>query len=352
MGLGQTLVLRDLIVGRLGLAGPLLHQGLGVPDILLGGRPAAFERLEILLGRLGQVLVRGEIEHQGHDDGDRRDQGRRKSDQDRPMVFVRVQAASIKSRAWIGKRRRVRGRQWRGIPSPSRRNRLLDYRAGARNRFARCIGTEVAKRTMGRLGAIRALGLGLPRVTGGTAARCCGVIGIIGIGILGIRVIVVRRELGLVSGVVAIMLVAVTVGPIVRRGGGAAARWMGDRRRGDAMFRRPRHRKTNAQRRRLTLCASGARALREAPHRSGGGGRHDVRDRVGATAPSLGHRLATALRSDRFGPPSCPTGRRRRTRATCSHPWIRGHDFSLLEICVVYCHQNCATRERSIFGVR
>ena len=76
-GLGQALVLRGLIGGQLGLAGPLGRQGLGVLHVSLGRRQAVFELLAVLLGRLGQVLVRGEIDHQGHDHGDRRHQGRR-----------------------------------------------------------------------------------------------------------------------------------------------------------------------------------------------------------------------------------------------------------------------------------
>ena len=77
LGLGQALVLRGLVGGQLGLAGLLGRQGLGVLALSLGRRPAVFELLAILLGRLGQVLVRGEIDHQGHDHGDRRHQGRR-----------------------------------------------------------------------------------------------------------------------------------------------------------------------------------------------------------------------------------------------------------------------------------
>ena len=70
----HSLVLRDLIVGRLQSAGTLLGQALRVLIVLLvRGQPG----FVVLLDRRHEVLVRGEIGHQGDDNNDRRDQGRR-----------------------------------------------------------------------------------------------------------------------------------------------------------------------------------------------------------------------------------------------------------------------------------
>ena len=148
LALGQLLILGGLGEGQLGIAGMLLRQGLGIPDILLCGRQAAFELIAFLDCRLGNALVLREIEHQDDDNGDCRHEGRRESNQAGPLVVVGMQAAI--GRTFIGRRRRVGVRVRRRIDGPPGRGRLLGHGALPCRGFA---GAAAWKSLCGRPGA-------------------------------------------------------------------------------------------------------------------------------------------------------------------------------------------------------
>ena len=225
--LNQSLVQRGLLGGQLGLAQPL---GLGVFQVALGDCKLVRELAAVLLRRDDQVLVRGEVEHQGHDNGDRRHEGRRESDEDGPMLFVGVQPAAGEGGTRAGNRlraRRARRGIRRGVGRPSRRGSLLGRRGVTRGPVARSARAEVAVVSMGRFGAIRPLRPRFVRVTRGTAARrflvVLQVLVILAVLLIlpALVVLVVGRELGRVGGVVfgmmaflvPVMLAIVPMGP-------------------------------------------------------------------------------------------------------------------------------------------
>ena len=117
--------------------------------------------------------MRGEIEHQGHDQGDGRHQGRRYADEDRPIVVVGMEAGTAIDWQRIGQSGRTGGRTQgragshvgRRIGGMPRRGGLLGDGDRLHGRLPRRGGTEVAVRAMGRLNTMRSLGLPVPIVT-------------------------------------------------------------------------------------------------------------------------------------------------------------------------------------------
>ena len=203
--------------------------------------------LAVLQGRLGQVLVRGEIDHQGHDHGDRRHQGRRKPDQAGPMVIVGMQAGAAHRPDLDRPGPRVRGRIRRRPPQPAVARLFagltgpLPLRAACRH-GSHCAGDGPARRDT----------IAGPRWRDGRAQFTSSIVGITAsIDVVG--VIVIGCEFGMVRArsphLFIVFIVGVIVRPIVAPAWRDAA---GDRRRGDARFPHPRRRPTSARRLRLT----------------------------------------------------------------------------------------------------
>ncbi len=137
------------------------------------------------------------------------------------MVIVGMQTGAMIAGTLIGQRRGVRRGIRGGIRRPSRCDRLLGERALADRRFARCAGAGAAVRAMGRLSAIRSLGLCFMGITGGMAARRFRVVFI---RVAVIHVLVIGCKFGLARGTVlatianilVALIASVIVGPIVR----------------------------------------------------------------------------------------------------------------------------------------